>query len=78
MQSAGEMISQVTRNLQEVEMLLEHMGQHIRDTGDHAKAEKFFAKAVEVGRRASHFQEIAVEHESLSTDNVEQKQRADD
>jgi two-component system chemotaxis response regulator CheB len=79
MQMSGEMMWQMTRSLQEIEMLLEHMGQHIRDFGDSARAEKFFAKAREIGRRATYFQHMAVEHESLSRDNVEQRQQpADD
>jgi two-component system, chemotaxis family, protein-glutamate methylesterase/glutaminase len=75
--SAGEMIWQVTRSLQEIEMLLEHMGQHIRETGNHLRAEKFLEKAREIGKRASLFQEFAVEHERLSTDNLEEEQSAD-
>jgi len=74
MQSIGKMIWQVTRGLQETEMLLEHIGQHIRGAGDADRAQNFFAKASEIGKRASQFQAIALEHESLNTDNVEQGQ----
>src|SRR5215216_2035202 len=74
MQSIGKMIWQVTRGLQETEMLLEHIGQHSRGAGDTDRAKNFFAKAREIGKRASQFQAIALEHESLNTDNVEQGQ----
>jgi hypothetical protein len=53
-------------------MLLEHMGRHIRDTGDPARAEKFFARAREIEKRAVRLQEMARENESLSDSNMEQ------
>lgn len=49
------MIWQVTRSIQEAIMILEHMGRHIRDAGEPARVEKFFAKANELERRASRF-----------------------
>jgi two-component system, chemotaxis family, protein-glutamate methylesterase/glutaminase len=78
MQTTGEMIWQVTRGLQEAEMVLEHMGQHIRDQGDSARAEKFFAKAREIASRAVRFQDVAQDHESLSSENLEQYQPSND
>jgi two-component system chemotaxis response regulator CheB len=74
MQSTGEMIWQATRGLQEVEMLLKHIGQHIRDAGDPQQAESFFAKARELEGRASRFQKEALDHESLSTDTLIKQQ----
>jgi two-component system, chemotaxis family, protein-glutamate methylesterase/glutaminase len=78
MQTTGEMIWQVTRGLQEAEMLLEHMGSHIRDHGDSARAEKFFAKARDLASRAIQFQNVAQGHESLSDENLEQPQPSND
>jgi two-component system chemotaxis response regulator CheB len=78
MQSTGEMIWQVTRGLQEAEMLLEHMGRHIQENGDSTKAERFFEKARELASRSLRFQDAAQGHESLSIENVEQNQPADD
>jgi two-component system, chemotaxis family, protein-glutamate methylesterase/glutaminase len=66
LQSTGEMIWQVARGLQEGQMLLEHMGRHIQRAGDRARAEKFLAKARDLGKRASRFQDAAREHESMS------------
>jgi two-component system, chemotaxis family, protein-glutamate methylesterase/glutaminase len=77
MQTTGEMIWQVTRGLQEAEMLLEHMGRHIQDHGDSSRAEKFFIKARELASRAIQFQEVAQRHESLSDENLEH-QSSDD
>jgi two-component system chemotaxis response regulator CheB len=77
-QSTGDKIWQLTRSLQETEMLLEHMGRHIQESGDSIRAEKFFAKARELGKQASRIQQLAVEHESLNSENVEQQQPADD
>jgi two-component system chemotaxis response regulator CheB len=62
-------IWQVTRVLQEAELLLEHIGKHIRDAGEPVRAERFFARAREVGRRASRFQEAAVDRDELDTSN---------
>jgi hypothetical protein len=59
------------RGLQEAEMLVEHMGRHIHESGDRARAEKFFTKARKLERRASRFREITHDHESLSDSNLE-------
>jgi len=77
MASTGEMIWQVTRGLQEVELLLEHIGQHIREAGDPGRAEKFFATANDIEKQASRFQEIALKHQSLSTDKISEHQPTD-
>jgi two-component system, chemotaxis family, protein-glutamate methylesterase/glutaminase len=71
MQSTGERIWQVTRGLQETVILLQHMGHHFKEAGENARAEKFFAKARELEKRASRFQELAQEHESLSEEKLE-------
>jgi hypothetical protein len=57
-------------------MLLEHMGQHMRDAGENDRAEKFFAKARDLGRRAAHFAEAARAQESLSSENISEQQPA--
>jgi two-component system chemotaxis response regulator CheB len=77
MQSTGEMIWQVARGLQESQMMLEHMGQHMLDAGEPDRAEKLFAKARDLGRRAARLTEAAREHESLSLDNISEHQPAD-
>ena len=74
MQSTGEKLWQVTRGLQEGQMLLEHMGRHIQEAGEHARSEKALAKAHELGKRASRFAELAQEHESLSGNKLEDSQ----
>jgi two-component system, chemotaxis family, protein-glutamate methylesterase/glutaminase len=66
MQVVGQKMWQITRSLQEIQMLLEHMGQHIRDVGDPAGAEKFFVKARELEKQATHFQQMSVGHKNLS------------
>jgi two-component system chemotaxis response regulator CheB len=75
-QTTGEIIWQVARGLQEGQMLLEHMGQHMRDAGENDRAEKFFAKARDLGRRAAHFAEAARAQESLSSENISEQQPA--
>ncbi len=72
MQSTGEMLWQAMRGFQEAEMLLEHMGKHIQDAGDSARAEKFLVKARELARRANRLQQLARQQESLSESNIEQ------
>jgi hypothetical protein len=47
------------------------MGRHIRDAGDPIRAQKFFRKAQEIESRASRFQELATDHESLSGSDLE-------
>ena len=78
MQSISARIWQVARGLQEAQMLLEHMGQHMREAGEHDRAEQVFAKARDLGRRATRFLEEAREHESLRSENIEAQQPADD
>lgn len=78
MQNAGESIWQVARGLQEGQMLLDHMGQHMREAGELDRAEKLLAKARDLGRGATHFAEAAREHENLSSENVQDPQPADD
>lgn len=71
MQSAGEKLWQVTRGLQEGQMLLEHIGHHMQEAGESARAKKALAKAHELGKRATEFAKLAQEHESLSGNKLE-------
>lgn len=76
-ESVGKLIWQATRGFQEASMLLEHIGEHLREKGQSAQAEVFLAKAREFNQRASQFQKAAMGHETLSEDNVEKGQPAD-
>jgi two-component system, chemotaxis family, protein-glutamate methylesterase/glutaminase len=69
METVGGLLWQTTRCFQEVSMFLEHMGYHLRESGEAATAEKFLAKAREFNQQASRFQKIAVGQESLSEEN---------
>jgi two-component system, chemotaxis family, protein-glutamate methylesterase/glutaminase len=71
-ESVGEMMWQVTRGLQEAEMLLEHIAEHMRDLGD-AHYETFLKKAQELKRDAKQFEGMAMNHEHLSMDNLSQQ-----
>jgi two-component system chemotaxis response regulator CheB len=71
MQSTGEKLWQVTRGLQEGQLLLEHMGQHMQEAGEDTRAEIAFAKAHELGKRATRFVDLAQEHESISSNKLD-------
>jgi two-component system chemotaxis response regulator CheB len=73
METTGEMLWQVIRSFEEGVMLLKHMGQHLQDAGDSARAEIFFAKAREVEKRSKTFHSAVLNHESLSADNLGQE-----
>jgi two-component system chemotaxis response regulator CheB len=73
MESTGEMLWQVIRSFEESVMLLNHMGKHLQDSGDDSRAEVFFNKARELGKRASTFHADVLNHESLSGDNLGQQ-----
>ncbi len=77
MERVGEFIWQTTRGFQEASMLLEHVGRHMLENGETAKAQLFLAKALELDQRASRFQRIAIGHESLSNENIQEQQSAD-
>ena len=73
MEDAGAMLYQYMRSLEESVMLLHHMGQHLQEAGDAARAEPFFAKARELEQRSSTVHAAALQHESLSGDNLGQE-----
>ncbi|MDB5326305.1 MAG: chemotaxis protein CheB [Phycisphaerales bacterium] len=73
METTGEMLWQVIRSFEESLMLLEHMGNHLKEAGDPVRAKIFFTKARELEKRSSTFHAAAMKHESLSGDNVGQE-----
>jgi two-component system, chemotaxis family, protein-glutamate methylesterase/glutaminase len=72
MESSGAMLWQVIRSLEESAMLLNHMGRHLQQAGDAARAEIFIEKARELEKRSSAFHADVLNHESLSGDNLGQ------
>lgn len=77
METVDSLKWQVMRSTQEASMLLEHMGRHMQSAGETASAQMFLAKARELNQQASQFQRIAIGHESLSSDSLEQQQPTD-
>jgi two-component system chemotaxis response regulator CheB len=73
MESTGEMLWQVMRSLEEGVLVLNHMGKHLQEAGDRERAETFFKKARDIEQRSKTFHDIALEHESLSGDNLGQE-----
>lgn len=72
METTGQMLWQVIRSLEEASMLLQHMGQHFQESGHPDRAKLFFTKASEIEKRSRTFHDVALEHESLSGDNLGQ------
>ena len=77
METVGESVWQTMRGFQEASMLLEHIGQHMQERGESDRAKVFLRKARELNQRASQFQRIALEQESLSNENIEEQRPAD-
>ena len=73
MEDAGAMLYQYMRSLEEAVMLLDHMGHHLEEAGDAARAQPFLAKARELEQRSSTVHAAALQHESLSGDNLGQQ-----
>jgi two-component system chemotaxis response regulator CheB len=73
MESTGEMLWQIIRSFEESLMLLNHMGNHLKKAGDLDRAETFFIKARELEKRSRVFHADALQHESLSGDNLGQQ-----
>ncbi len=73
MKTVGELIWQTQRSFQEASMLLEHIGTHMQERGETAKAKVFLAKALELNQRATAFQRLAIGHESLSEEKIEEE-----
>jgi two-component system, chemotaxis family, protein-glutamate methylesterase/glutaminase len=73
MESSGEMLWEVIRSLEEGVMLLDHMGEDLRNAGDEDRAKMFLAKARELEKRSKAFHKAVLSHESLSGDNLGQQ-----
>jgi two-component system, chemotaxis family, protein-glutamate methylesterase/glutaminase len=74
MEVIDEQIWQAVRGFQEASMLLEHIGNHMQENGGSGQADVFLAKARELNQKASRLQRIAIEHESLTVENMGQQQ----
>jgi hypothetical protein len=72
METIGNLIWQTTRGFQEASMLLGHLGRHMQESGESAEADVFLSKARDLNQQASRFQRIAVGHESLSAEKLQQ------
>jgi two-component system chemotaxis response regulator CheB len=70
MEAAGDLVWQVMRGFEEAVMLLTHMGEHMQAAGEVVRAETFFAKARELEQRLRAFHGAALQHESLSGENL--------
>jgi two-component system, chemotaxis family, protein-glutamate methylesterase/glutaminase len=73
MESTGEMLWQVMRSLEEGVLLLRNMGEHLKKAGGRNRAKLFFTKARELEARSKTFHDEVLRHESLSGDNLAQK-----
>ena len=73
MQTTGAMLWQVIRSLEEAAMLLTTMGNDLLIAGDANRAGVFFEKARQIESRSKTFHSTAIQHESLSGDNLGQK-----
>lgn len=67
-ESVEETLWQAMRGLEEITMLLQHMGEHIMDAGDHAVADRFMKKANETAERARIVHDSVFNHERISGD----------
>lgn len=72
MESVGEKLWQVIRSMEEGVMLLNNMGDHLKDAGDMDRAESFYEKARTLEQRSETFHCDVLTHESLSGDNLAQ------
>ena len=67
-ESVEETLWQAMRGLEETTMLLQHIGEHIMDAGDHEVAGTFFKKANETAERARIVHDSVFEQDHLSRD----------
>ncbi len=65
-----ELLWQTTRSYQEASMLLEHIGNHLREHGDLALAGAFQDKARQITRTGIELHKLALSQETLSEDAV--------
>ncbi len=67
-ESVEETLWAAMRGLEETTMLLQHMGEHIMDGGDHEVANRFLRKANETAERARIVHESVFQQERISAD----------
>ena len=67
-ETVEETLWQAMRGLEETAMLLQHIGEHIMDGGDHEAADLFLKKANETADRARVVHDSIFKHERLSAD----------
>ena len=67
-ESVEETLWQAMRGLEETTMLLQHMGEHIMDAGDHEVANRFMKKANETAERARIVHRSVFQQERISAD----------
>lgn len=74
-ESVEEILWQAMRGLEETTMLLQHIGEHVMDNGDHAAAERFIKKANETAERARTVHDSVFRHELFSGDIQYKKEK---
>ncbi|AHM58341.1 chemotaxis protein CheB [Flammeovirgaceae bacterium 311] len=67
-ETVEETLWQAMRGLEETSMLLQHIGEHIMDSGDHEDASIFMKKANETADRARVIHDSVFKHERMSAD----------
>ena len=77
MESVGNLIWQAQRGFQEATMLLEHIGGHMQERGELTRGEVFLAKARELTQKATMLQKLAINHQVLSEENIENEESSD-
>ncbi len=74
-ESVESMLYQGMRGLEETKMLLEHMGEHFKETKQQEVADLFFRKAEAAGKQARVIHDNIFKHELLSGDAQYQKKK---
>jgi two-component system chemotaxis response regulator CheB len=70
-ESVEESLWNSIRTIEESVMLLQHIGRHIREKDkDHDRADLFDAKAADTQRHADLIRQAAMEHQTLSKENI--------
>lgn len=67
-ETVEETLWQAMRGLEEITMLLQHIGEHMMDAEDHQTAELFLKKANETAARARVVHDSVFKHERISAD----------
>ena len=74
-ESVEETLWQAMRGLEETTMLLQHIGEHLMDAGDHTAADVFMKKANETAARARIVHESVFTQERISADLQHKKEK---